>query len=254
MVFFKKNTYNLDRIRCFCIEGDDGVGKTTFIKNVMKNSGNKKFAYIHMPSNITYLVDKDFDPYLTHFDNFLKNMNNYKDFTTTMNQECLLQSVAVGYNILTTILTTSYIIIQDRGIISNIVYKNYKKVKDRIHYRNIDNKISQSYDFIKYHVTNFEDFIDRTLHVVLDNRTFKTDKGDTLFLTNKNLMRFHKNFTVKKESDRIKNGYLDFLYYYKNNSKKEFNFTKTIVVGKYFYYNKKIDINKLKKEYHNQNV
>jgi hypothetical protein len=67
-------------------------------------------------------------------------------------------------------------------------------------------------------------------------------------------MRFHKNFTVKKESDRIKNGYLDFLYYYKKNSKKEFQFTKTIIIGKYFYYNKKVDINKLKKEYHNQNA
>lgn len=241
-----KNYDKLTRFNIICVEGDDGVGKTTFIKKLIKNSRKNKIVYMHMPTNIPIIIDKNEHGYMDVFDNKLKFLEEYKEnLVKKLTQEQLVIACANGYGIINNLLNKNIFIIQDRGIISNIVYSSWS-VSKALKKMNIDDRIDTRIKTINYLQPNCVEIIKETLHVFLDDRKFFNNKKE-LKLNNYNLLNFKTLFMNHKQVDRIKEMYLVF-YYLVNKSFNKY-FIHTLLLSKYDYYNKYIERLEIFKKY-----
>lgn len=242
--FFSKNQktkkYNVscDKFNVVNVEGDDGVGKTTFIKKLIKNTKKNIIHYIHMPTNFLITINKNNKDYFNIFEGKLKYLESYKDnLTKKFKQEDLMTMCCIGYKLIESVMCKNCFIIQDRGILSNVVYDSIHVLKN-IKNNNFEEKINKRLNKLYFLYPEAENIIKNTLFIFLDNRKFFYEDIE-IKLNTYNLMRFKGKFMNNKYEDRIKQQYL--ILYYLLNKYLNHQFENTLLLGKNDYYNKFVE-------------
>lgn len=234
----KKYDTSYEKFKVVNVEGDDGVGKTTFIKKLIKNSKKNTIHYLHMPTNFLITIDKTDNNYYNIFESKLKYLEKYKDkLTHKFNQEELMTMCCIGYKLIESVMIENCFIIQDRGILSNIVYDSVVVTRN-IKNINFEEKIDIRLKKLYYLYPEAKNVIKNTLFVFLDNRKFFYEDIE-IKLNSYNLMRFKTKFMNNKIEDRIKEQYLILYYLINKNLNNEFE--NTLLLGKNDYYNKFIE-------------